>query len=181
MRPKIESDDALRRLFAGLTEQTFSAELGVADPALLDYLADLLVRFVKTDALFRVRDTTGRRLEDVTGMLIEAEQRTDRPQHELLRHIGDFTLFWIGVFPEALKRLQHPGTRDALIDYCEQGKRSYFRASTFEDERFRDEAPILRQLSEEFELCSFGLTRVRQQWEQMPVEILARDWGAERN
>ena len=32
----------LRRLFAGLTEQTFQTTLGVADPRLTDYLSGLL-------------------------------------------------------------------------------------------------------------------------------------------
>lgn len=163
----IGSENGLRRVFAGLTEQTFISDLGIADPPLIDYLVDLLVRFVKTDSIYRVRDNTGRRLNDVTGMLLEAEQRQARPQRELLRHIGDFTLFWTGVFPEALKRLQRPGSRDALIDYLDQGKQSYFRASQFDDRRCRCQNPVLHRLSEEFELCAAGLNRVRRQWDAL--------------
>ena len=48
----------------------------------------------------------------------------------------------------------------------EQGKRSYYIASTFEDEPYRDEAPVLRRLSEEFELCAYGLNRVREELER---------------
>ena len=43
----------LRRLFAGITEQTFMTNLGVADPQLVDYLSILLSRFVHLDALHR--------------------------------------------------------------------------------------------------------------------------------
>jgi hypothetical protein len=57
--------------------------------------------------------------------------------------------------------------KDALIDYCEQGKRSYYIASTFADEPFQDEAKVLRRLSEQFELCAFGLNRVRHEWEEL--------------
>src|SRR5579872_2134807 len=158
----------LRRLFAGLTEQTFMNRLGVADPRLTDYLSELLSRFIHLDAVYRLRNAEGRRLEEVADMVLEAaglppEGRTTREVH---RHIGDFTLFWTGVYPEALKKLRHALSKDQFIDYCEQGKRSYYIASTFEQEPFREEAPVLRRLSSEFELCAYGLNQVRRVWEQ---------------
>ncbi len=159
--------DALRRMFAALAENTFQVELGVADPHLIDYLSDLLVRFIKIDSIFRIRDAEGRWLEEVAEMTLEAEQRQAQPKREIHRHIGDFTLFWAGIYPEALKRLRSPDRKDHLIDYCQQGKRSYYIASTFEEEPYRQEAPILRRLSRDFELCSFGLNRMRHEWEQL--------------
>ena len=57
-------------------------------------------------------------------------------------------------------------TKDHFIDYCEQGKRSYYIASTFGDDPYRDEAPVLRRLSDEFELCAYGLNQVRREWER---------------
>lgn len=179
MAPVLAGDDALRRLFAALTEQTFQTELGIADPRLTDYLVDLLVRFVSMESIFRVRDATGRRLVEVAEMLMEAQQRQAKPQREIHRHIGDFTLFWSGVYPEALSRLCSPDCKDHLIDYCEQGKQSYYIASTFDEEPYRHEVPVLRRLSREFELCSFGLNRVRCEWEKLPDEN--RSWNAEQN
>lgn len=162
----VRDGESLRRMFAGYTEQTFEVELGIADPPLIDYLADLLSRFVRLEALFRLRDAVGRRLEEVAEMMLEAEQRQGQPRREVYRHIGDFTLFWTGVYPEALSRLQETSRKDHLLDYTQQGKRSYLIASTFENDPYRDEAPVLRRLSEEFELCSVGLRRVRQEWER---------------
>ncbi|MCA9077854.1 MAG: hypothetical protein KDA93_22695 [Planctomycetaceae bacterium] len=176
MAPVLSSADQLKRLFAALTEQTFQVEYGVADPPLIDYLSDMLVRFVQIDAIFQVRDVVGRRLDEVAEMLLEAEQRESNPKREIHRHIGDFTLFWTGVYPEALKRLKAVDRKDALIDYREQGKRSYFIASTFNDEPYLDEAPVLRRLSDEFELCSDGLRQVRKEWQRLPAE-----WSAEQN
>lgn len=158
--------EALRDMFAALTEQTFQVDLGIADPQLTDYLADLLLRFIRCDALYRFRSIVGRRLEDVAGMMLEAEQRQGKPRREIHRHIGDFTLFWVGVYPEALSRLQSPDSRDHLLDYFEQGKRAYHIASLFDDEPYEAEAPVLRRLSEEFELCSVGLQHVRKEWEK---------------
>lgn len=179
MAPVLSSAEQLKRLFAALTEQTFQVEYGVADPPLIDYLADMLVRFVRLDAIFRVRDVIGRRLEEVADMLLEAEQREANPRREIHRHIGDFTLFWTGVYPEALKRLRHFDRKDALIDYQQQGKRSYYIASTFIEEPYEEEAPVLRRLSDEFELCSAGLMQVRREWERLPHET--PDWSADQN
>ena len=182
MKAVLTGEESLRRLFAAMTEQTFTVQLGVADPALIDYLVDLLVRFVRMDTIFRVRDTLGRRLEEVADMLLEAQNRQARPQREIYRHIGDFTLFWSGVYPEALRRLQSAGCKDHLIDYCEKGKQSYLMASTFDDEPYRQEAPVLRRLSTDFELCSFGLNRVRREWQNSSLpDDQPLLWDAERN
>jgi hypothetical protein len=164
-------DHPLRRLFTGLTEHTFMNTLGMADPRLTDYLSELLSRFIHLDAIYRLRNMMGRNLEEVAAMVLEAEAMPPegRTRREVHRHIGDFTLFWTGVFPEALKRLQSVFSRDHFIDYCAQGKRSYYIASTFADDQYREEAPVLRRLSEEFELCAYGLNQVRREWEKHPV------------
>lgn len=179
MVPVVTRPEALRQLFAALTENTFQVELGVADTRLTDYLTELLLRFVRLDAVFRIRDAIGRRLEEVAEMMLEAEQRESRPRREVYRHIGDFTLFWSGVYPEALRRLKAADRKDHLLDYCEQGKRSYYLASQFEDEPYRDEAPVLRRLSQDFELCTYGLNRVRREWEKAAETAAA--WDAEQN
>lgn len=162
----VAKPESLRDLFAAMTEHTFQIDLGIADTRLTDYLTDLLVRFIRYDSIFRFRSTIGRRLEDVAEMILEAEQRQGKPRREIYRHIGDFTLFWTGVYPEALSHLQAPDARDHLLDYLEQGKRSYYIASTFEEEPYQEEAPVLRRLSQEFELCSVGLRQVRKEWER---------------
>jgi hypothetical protein len=165
---QMKPEHPLRRLFAALAEQTFLETLGIGDPRLIDYLSALLSRFISMEAVYRLRNTHGRRLEEVADMLFEAESLPPqgRTRREVYRHIGDFTLFWTGVYPEALKRLRSVWVKDHFIDYCEQGKRSYYIASTFADEPYRDEAPVLRRLSDEFELCAYGLNQVRREWER---------------
>jgi hypothetical protein len=167
-------DHPLRRLFAGLTEQTFLNDLGVGDPRLIDYLSTLLSRFIHFDLIYRLRNAQGRRLEEVVDMVLEAEAMPPegRTRREVHRHIGDVTLFWTGVYPEALKRLRSVLRKDHFVEYCEQGKRSYFIASTFEDEAYREEAPVLRRLSEQFELCAYGLSQVRREWERAQQNVV---------
>lgn len=166
MSDVLAGDEPLKQLFAGLTEYTFQVDLGVADPPLIDYLSDLLVRFVRVDTIFGIRNAQGQRLQQVADMLVEAGHRTDRPQREIHRHIGDFTLFYVGVFPEAIEKQKAREAKDALLNYCEQGKRSYHLASELTDGEHRDEASLFQRLSDEFELCSMGLNKVRKEWQR---------------
>jgi hypothetical protein len=163
----------LRRFFAGFAEHTFLNTLGVGDPALIDYLSMLLSRAIHLDSLFRLANSQGRRLEQVADMMLEAETLPPEGQarREFHRHIGDFTLFWTGVYPEALERLRSILCKDHFIDYCAQGKRSYYIASTFADEPYREEAPVLRRLSDEFELFAYGLNQVRREWERAQPDM----------
>ena len=155
------------RYFAGLAEAAFQGRLGVADPPLVEYVARLLVRFIHIDALYRIRDLVGRRLDDVVEMVGEGEQRVGSARREVHRQIGDFTLFWTGIYPETLKRLKGSAARlDYFIAYCEQGKRSYYIASTYREGEFADESPVLERISQQFELCAYGLNEIRRQWEE---------------
>jgi hypothetical protein len=168
MTREIPESHPLHRMFRGITEHTFQSELGIADPRLVGYVANLLACFVPSQTIWRLRDSQGRRLQEVTAMVVEAETASDTERRrQCHRHVGDYTLFWTGVYPEALPKLQASGSPDHLINFQLQGKRSYYLASTLED---GDEAPVLRRLSDQFELCAFGLSRVRREWEKTEGE-----------
>jgi hypothetical protein len=160
---------AVRRFFTGLTEYAFHARLGVTDPPLVDYIAELLVRFVRNDELYPVRSVRGQRLVAVADMLAEAQHREGPARQKVHRHIGDFTLFWTGVYPEVIDGLRR-GSKDALIDYQKQGKRAYWIASTIPVEKETPPADVLKRLSEQFDLCVYGLSEVRRQWEEQSGE-----------
>ena len=159
----------IRRFFSGLTEYAFQTRLGVADPQLTDYISDLLTRFVRSDRV-TIRDAKGRPVLEVVDMLSEAQNRVGAARREVHRKIGDYTLFWAGLYPESLEHRQKRLSKDALIDYCEQGKRAYWIASTIEmkEESVAKAAPsgVLEKLSAEFELCAYGLQQVRAEWER---------------
>jgi hypothetical protein len=161
----IPESHMLHRLFRGLTEYAFMTELGIGDPPLVGYVAELLATFVPSQAIWRLRDEHGRPLTEVAAMIAAAEAAADTVRRrECLRHVGDFTLFWTGVYPEALAKLRGRGSADALINYQQQGKRSYYLASTLSADD--SEGPVLRRLSDQFELCAFGLSCVRREWEK---------------
>lgn len=154
---------AVHRYFVGLAENTFHAHLGIVDPPLVDYVSHLLIRFIRSDVVHRMRSVTGRPLMSVPEMVNEASERLGDAQREIHQHIGDFTLFWAGVYPEALQSEKHAGQFDA---YRTHGKRSYLIASSIEV--FNENAApgiVLERLSDRFDLCCYGLREVRRQWE----------------
>lgn len=163
--PTSESS-ALERFFAGLNEYIFHGRMGIADVQLVDYLSDMLLRFVRTDAMNRVRQRTGQPVTEVVQMMLEAERRVGLARRDVHRHIGDFTLFWSGMFPESLQ-LQDPAEKvDGFISYYRQGKRAYAIAAEIEADESRPAGDLLQRLSEQFEMCAYGLREVRREWEE---------------
>ncbi|HEY1212982.1 MAG TPA: hypothetical protein VGE93_05045, partial [Bryobacteraceae bacterium] len=112
-------------------------------------------------------DSKGKQLEDVGEMLIESNPLLDGRsfiyEREVRKHIGDYTLFLAGLFPEHVARIHRQRTRlDSFVDYLKAGKESYSVVASFNQFEFRDEAPLFKQLSDNFELCVFGLNLVKQ-------------------
>ena len=157
----------VHRYFAGLAESTFQSELGIVDPGLIDYLSTMLVRFVRNDVVHRIRGVTGRPLMSVPEMVAEASARLGDARRELHQHIGDFTLFWAGVYPEALRQREaEQEDSEQFLNYCRYGKQSYHIASTIESSTEQAvPAGLLHRLSDQFDLCCYGLREVRRQWE----------------
>ena len=70
----------------------------------------------------------------------------------------------MGVFPEFLHRLKTSRavvSADALLDFVRVGKRSYRIVSEFTYGPYGPSVPLFRKLSENFELCIYGLGHVR--------------------
>ena len=170
----ISRDHPLRRLFAGLVDHALCAEVGLCAPNLTDYLADLLVDFVHIDRLNVIRDTRGKRLEQIAAMLavVTDDSPTDRIDRDrtMYRHIGDYTLFWAGIYPEQLKRSACDPS-DVLLSYVSQGKRSYAIVSQLAREDDALPASLFRHLSEDFEFCLYALGLVRRGWETVDRDV----------
>jgi len=152
------------RFFRGVTEYAFHARLGVVDPPLIDYVSLLLVRFLRNDLAAGAAVPVAR-AADVAQMLVAAADRTTPDEaREEYRHIGDVTLFWSGLYPEALRRPDVPGRIDRLAAYRSTGKRAYWLAATLEPADADEERRLLERLAAEYDLCVEGLAEVRRIW-----------------
>ena len=167
---RIHPDHPLSRLFAGLVAKELPG-----DREIVGYVANLLIDFVHVDQLYRIRNSRGKRLEDVGEMLVESnpalEARSFEREREVRKHIGDYTLFLTGMFPEFVAALPRRGLRlDSMIDYVKAGKESYRIVAAFDQFEYRRVAPLFRRLSEQFEYCVYGLNRVKSDLEALRNE-----------
>ena len=155
----------IRRYFAAEVHNAL-LKVGLCEQDVEAYLAHMLVDFLHHDKIYAIRDAEGHRLEAVVDMLAEGDIRVnansfDR-ERQVHKHIGDFLLFWSGLFPEFLKTMKHTTHRDVVIDVVKQGQQSYYVASTFEHDPYKVEAPVLLKLSTGFEGYQRGLSVVRE-------------------
>ena len=130
--------------------------------------------FVRVDRIYALRNARGRRIVEVAEMISHAEFGPDAGttlrRRAVHKHVGDFTLFWTGLYPEGLRRLRSAGRKDHLIHYLRQGKRSYAIASDLTEATDRPPAFLLRRLSEHFEHCAHGLGLVRKGLDELNPE-----------
>jgi len=174
----------LRRLFAGLTQRTFFERLAWPDTEVTGYLADLLTDFAHSDNVYKIRNAAGKPAREVAEMLAEGESlhraSTVEREREVHKHIGDYTLFMSGLFPEFLARQARCGlalSRDAFLDHVRTGRRSYRVVSEFRLGRHGATASLFRKLSENFELCVYGLGHVRAELDRLRNPAVRRAWG----
>jgi hypothetical protein len=158
---------AVERFFRGVSEFIFHTKLGVVDVQLVDYVSDLLLRFVRVDSLYALRQSDGMRAKHLVQMIAEAERRIGLAKREVYRHVGDFTLFWSGMYPESLSpRKSRSASPDQFLDYCRQGKRAYAIAAEIDGGHDRPPSELIQRMSEHFEMCAYGLREVRRHWEE---------------
>lgn len=170
MEPNIDPHSPIRSFFSEALHRSLHRELGLPETQDVDaYIVEMMVKFMHWDSVFAVRDATGKPVETVAAMLMEGDVRVNADsfarEREVHRHIGDFLLFWSGMFPEFLKHLKRPGSPDMVLDVTEQARFSYHVVSTFEYPPYDGEAPMFRKLSADFEAYQEGLRRVRSGFE----------------
>ena len=171
----IEPNHPLARLFRELVQRRFYNDSQIRDGDVTAYISGLLSRFTDVRELYRIRNARGKRLEDVGEMLIESnpllEASSFDREREVRKHIGDYTLFLCGLFPEYVASLPRRSLRlDSIVDYVKAGKESYRVVSYFDQFEYRAEARLFRKLAEWFELCVVGLNRVKQDLERLQRE-----------
>ena len=150
-RRQVPGDHPIRKMFRALTEMSFE-QIDLRDRDLMRYVADLLVEFIHVDNLFRLRDERGRRLEYLVDMLLELRDQAPADEREARKHIGDYTLFIVGLYPESLTRRRRAISPEY---YIAQGKAAYLFVA--EMDRAKPTERLFRKLSDQFEYCVAAL------------------------
>src|SRR5690348_2495979 len=150
------------------------------DPEVSGYVANMLAEFCELDQLFKLRNATGKPLDDVGEMLLESNPvygpapSFDR-ERQVRKHIGDYTLFFAGMFPESINHFRLRRNRvENFIDWIKAGKESYYIVSKFEHFEYTNVAPLFASLSKHFEQCVYGLNQVKNDLQEMQHPIVRR-------
>lgn len=171
---------SLRNFLGELVWRHFFEDVRLEEPQVATYVTALLADFARTENLYRIRNALGKRLEDVAAMLAESNPLLDAAsfdrEREVRKHVGDYTLFMTGLFPESVARTRRrqQSRVDAFVNFVQAGKESYAIVSSFDQFEYREEAPVFRRLSENFELCVVGLNLVKQELEEFQRESYQR-------
>ena len=167
----------LNRLFLELVNRNFEEFVGLHDGEVSAYVANLLTEFCETEQLYKIRDAGGRPLHDMGEMLLESNPiygpapSFDR-ERQVRKHIGDYSLFFSGMFPESINHWRLRRQRlENFVDFMRAGKESYWIVSKFEFFEYAKVAPLFKRLSQEFERCVVGLNMVKAELEVMQHPI----------
>ncbi len=153
---EIPVDHPIRLLFQKLTERGMG-HLNLHDRDTIQYITNLLTEFVQIENMYRVRDKSGDRVQYLFDMLTQAGSvMAPSLRREYYRHLGDLTLFNLGLFPENLTY----GHRTVSPEYyAETGRRSYTIVAEMDSPS--GGTVVYRKLSEQFEQCVVGLNWVK--------------------
>jgi hypothetical protein len=155
----ISASHPLRHLFQDLTEASFE-HVGHTDPELTVYVTGLLVDFTHIDNLYRVRDGKGQRLEYLVDFQMESQRGDKAHARATQKHLGDYALFIVGMFPESLQQHRRPISAEY---YVAQGKHAYSTVSSMDG--MRPTAALFRKLAANFETCVCALN-IEKDWLQ---------------
>ena len=176
----IPESHPLQELFQNLVGRHYAREIGIRDPQIVAYVSSLLAEFCEADQLFKIRDASHRRLDDVGEMLLESDPvygpapSFDR-ERQVRKHIGDYTLFFAGMFPESINHLRLRRHRlENFVEWIKAGKESYYIVSKFEHFEYARVAPMFANMSQNFEGCVYGLNMVKNDLQEMQHPITRR-------
>jgi hypothetical protein len=152
----------LSRFFERVTRSAFG-DLAINDARGAGYLTDLLTRYARTEALAAVDALPGRPLPTVADALLEIQRVWDwtdprfAPEGEraVRRHIGDYTLFMLGLFREHVERLH------VAAYYETEGRRAYRFLAELHRADGDGDAALFARLAAGFEQYAGALAYMR--------------------
>ena len=174
----IPESHPLQKMFVELVGRHYAEEIGIRDPQIVAYVAHLLTEFCDAEQLVKIRTAEGKQLSDIGEMMMESNPvygpaPSFDHERQVRKHIGDYALFFTGMFPESINHYRLRRNRlEGLIDWMKAGKESYYIVSKFEFFEYAKVAPLFASLSSHFEECVYGLNRVKNELQEMQHPIV---------
>ena len=94
-------------------------------------------------------------------------------ERQVRKHIGDYTLFFAGMFPESINHFRLATAASGKFCRVGQGgKESFYIVSKFEHFEYAQSRTPVRQPLKKFEGCVYGLNMVKNDLEEMQHPIV---------
>ena len=139
--------------------------------AVLDYLSDMLTRFLWTREMFPLGLSQQQYLDTLVAILQETKEATAfQNLFEFHRKLGDNSLFLTGLFPAALGRRsfgRRRGTTSPTLNqayHVDFGRRNYHQAADHELAEWTGQRPVLAKLSEHFAVYVDALNEMAERY-----------------
>lgn len=137
----------------------------LGDGRVINYIANLLSLFVKTDRLYRIHRHDEQTHQYLTDMIQEAANADARRQFLIYSHIGNYSLYVTGLFPQSIEyRLRYKHRPVNTQFYIDFGREYYERASAHAIAREYELDEVFFRLSIMFEVYKEALNHLARQY-----------------
>lgn len=152
-----------RLFFNVLLRHCLPGRREAAEREALNYLANVLALFVRTDRLYRVQAGDGQAHEYLVDLVAEAANAKPERQFLVCTHIGNYAMFLSGICAPWIEHRRRYRRRPLSLDYYRGMGRSYY-ASAARHPRAQDLhlRGVFGQLSQRFDYYRSGLERLSQ-------------------
>ena len=152
------SPAAIRSFFGKLVKMSFFDLGKEKDNVAAAYLTDMLTEFARTEKLYKISDSEGKKIQTIVEILLESQnipEDSTESEREVRKYVGDFALFMSGIFRDYVNRGSY------LRYYMNEGMKSYFVVSRIDLEMGKGDPIMFSRLSREFEFYSGALDYMR--------------------
>lgn len=130
-----------------------------------NYVANMLAKFIQTSQIYKIGKDEEKQYRYIIDMVEEIQYSDDARRFYIYCHIGNYTLFFTGWFPEYIEhRFKY---KKVLVDsryYVDFGKMYFGLASEHNIARQQEIDDILYSLSEGFEIITKLLHHMRNEY-----------------
>jgi hypothetical protein len=165
LRRKFRRDEDFRQefreSFLSTSDRSWSpesVERFLDDGRLLHYLVDLLDTFVDSETVHTVPGMEDQEFRYVFEMIEASQTSGERQSYRIFRHIGDYSLYLTGVFPDWIRYRHERKNRPMDVDdYSDFGRTYFNKASKHRLAREKRMEPVFKKLSEGYDLVRTSL------------------------
>ena len=174
--PEVKTRPAL--VFYVLVRQAL-LEGGVDDRGLADYVASMVLAFAGGKRAYRPSDDAGEEYRYLVDMVVRMDGGTPGEVFLLQTHMGDFSLWITGLFPDYVEARTRRRGAPSVQYYEKMGSAGYRCAAGSDQARSLGLDAVLSDVADHFSTARVALNRVadRHLWRDAgdPVERLLRE------